>query len=64
MVVLSESASREMEQLSRDKEFLRLLSSWRKLTADSIAEELRRCITAKSLQIDPTACFLVLRRRS
>ncbi len=64
MLVLSESASREMDHLCGDEAFLRTLASWRKLTADSISDELRRCLTSRSLQVDSTSCFLVLRRRS
>lgn len=64
MLVLSESAHRELDFLSKDDAFRSTMSSWRKLTADSIGEELRRCITARSLQVDSTSCFLVLRRRS
>jgi sigma-B regulation protein RsbU (phosphoserine phosphatase) len=64
MLVLSESAAREMDHLAADEAFLRTLASWRKLTADSIADELRRCLTSRSLQVDSTSCFLVLRRRT
>lgn len=64
MVVLSESANREMELLCKDNEFLRMLASWRKLTADSISDELRRCLTSNRSQVDATSCFLVLRRRT
>jgi phosphoserine phosphatase RsbU/P len=64
MLVLSESAGREMDLLCEDDEFLRTLAAWRKLTAETISDELRRCLTARSLKVDSTSCFLVLRRRS
>lgn len=64
MLVLSGSAALEMEQLCEHDAFLKTLTSWRKLSSDTIADELRRRLTARSLQIDSTSCFLVLRHRS
>lgn len=64
MLVLSGSAAMEMEQLCRHEAFLKTLASWRKLTSDTIADELRRRLTARSLQIDATSCFFVLRHRA